>query len=182
MNQHNQGGGQNFQHRDEGHHDPNKEREKRYPFDKGAKNMKNNIVDADANLIYQEKHWKPLSELRPDLVDSFKEGASPLTKMLEGDVCEGVLHIKGNFFNQHQEEIMGSIRHSDDMARERDPMNRVMKIVRLNDNDVAIFTTKNQLAVTIGKKLDSSYKGGDLNIQWSDGDKEVEVVWAKNLD
>lgn len=173
---------QNFQHKDEGHHDPNKSKEKRFPYDEGKKNMKENLVDIDANLIYQEKHWQPLSELRPDLVDSFTEGTSPLTKMLEGDVCEGVLHIKGNFFNSHNEEIINSIRHSDKMAQERDPMNRVMKIVRVNDDDIAVFTTKNQLAVTIGKKLDSAYKGGELNINWSKGDKEVHVEWHKNLE
>lgn len=174
MNHHNQNGNQNHQHHDEGRHDPNKGHKDKSP--------KDNIVDIDAEMIYQEKHWKPLSELRPDLVDSFKEGTSPLTQMLKDHTCEGVLHIKGSFFEAHMQEIMGSIRHSDDMARERDPMNRVVNIVRLDDMDIGIFTSKNQLAVTLGKKLDSAYKGGDLNITWSKGDREVEVVWTKDLD
>lgn len=170
-------GNQNYQHKDEGFHDPNKEHEKRYPFDEGKRNMRENLVDVDANLIYQEKHWQPLSELRPDLVDSFQEGDSPLTRMKEGQVCEGVLHIKGNVFEKHKEEIIGAIRHSDEMARERDPLNRVMKIIRVNENEIVLFTTKNQLSVTIGKKLDSAFKGGELDIQWSKDDKEVEVRW-----
>ena len=55
-------------------HDPNKSKEKRFPYDEGKKHMQENLVDADTNMIYQEKHWKALSELRPDLVDSFHEG------------------------------------------------------------------------------------------------------------
>jgi len=173
---------QNHQNQDKGHQDPNKGKEKRFAFDEGSKHMKENLVDPKADLIYQEKHWEPLDKLRPDLVDNFQEGASPLSKMLEGDVCEGVLHIKGNFFMQHQEEILNAIRHSDDMARERDALNRVMKIIRMNEDDIAIFTTKNQLAVTIGKKLDSAFKGGKLDIHWSKGDRDVEVTWHKDIE
>lgn len=173
---------QNFHDEKQAFHDPNKDRQKRYPYDEGKKHLRENLVDADSDLIYQEKHWRPLSELRPDLVDSFHEHPSPLTRMLEAEVCEGVLHITGNFFPEHKEEILSAIRHSDQMARERNTMNRVMKIVRLRDQDIAVFTTKNQLAVTIGKKLDSAFKGGDLEIKWSKGDKEVEVVWRKNTE
>jgi hypothetical protein len=173
---------QNFQSRDQGRQDPNKKHEKRYPYDEGKKHLQENLVDDEADLIYQEKHWQPLNELRPDLVDSFKEHTSPLSKMLEGEVCEGVLHITGDFFPTHKQEIINAIRHSDTMARERDSMNRVMKIVRLNENDIAVFTTKNQLAVTIGRKLDSAFKGGKLDISWSKGDKEVEVRWQKDTE
>ncbi|MBU1953972.1 hypothetical protein KKH03_03305, partial [Patescibacteria group bacterium] len=87
-----------------------------------------------------------------------------------------------SFFTEHKDEIIGAIRHSDQMARERDEMNRVLRIIRMSESDIGIFTSKNQLAVTIGKKLDSAFKGGKLSIHWSKGDKEVEVVWHKDMD
>lgn len=173
--------GDNNQSHDQGRQDPNKEHEKkRSAFDEGKKHMKDNVVDGKSGMVYEEKHWKKMDEMNPEHVSSFKEGESPLTKMAEGQVCEGVIHLSGDFLKQHREEIMNAINHSDQLAQERDPMDKILNIETAPDS-LTIYTAKNQLARAIAKKIDHSYKGGKLDTKWSKGEKVVEIYWHKDV-
>ena len=167
---------------DKGFQDPNKgDRDnKRFPFDKGKKHMKDNIVDPESNLIYQDKHWKPVEKLDPKKVDQMKEGKAPITEMLHAQICDGVLHLTGTFLEKHKEEIHNTVMNCEKLAKERDSMNQIENIEE-SKTGITIYTVKNQLAVIIGKKLDSAFKGGNLEIKWSKGDKPSEVRWHKDL-
>lgn len=166
-----------------GFQDPNKNKKdnKRFPFDKGKKHMKDNIVDPESNLVYQDKHWKPVDELDPKKVDQMKTGSSPITEMRDSKICDGVLHLTGSFLTKHKEEIMHAIHNSEELAKERNAMN-IIENIEDNDEGITVYTIKNKLAVTLGKKIDSAFKGGELKIQWSDDDKPAEVRWHKDLE
>jgi len=160
--------------------DPNKKKEdKRYPYDKGKKQMKQNIVDPESKLIYQGKHWQKLENLNPGLVDKIKKGEAPVTKMIKANVCDGILKISGDFTRVHEDEILNTIQNSGKLAEARNSMNKIEKIDTAGDS-IIVYTVKNQLAVTIGKKLDKSFKGGNLEIIWSKEDQPVEVHWHKD--
>jgi hypothetical protein len=62
-------------------------------------------------------------------------------------------------------------------AGRRDPEDRIIKIVDAGES-VVIYTTENQLAVSIGKQIHSARKGGTLVITWSHQDKPVRVRWT----
>lgn len=164
-------------------HDPNKSKkeDKRYPFDKGKKHTKEHAVDPERNIVYEDKHWKPLEDLNPKHVDKMKATDSPVTEMEKRKVCDGVLHLTGSFFKGHKDEIMRAVKNSEELAKERDVMN-VIENIEENPDGITIYTAKNQLAVTLGKKIDSAFKGGNLNISWSDDDKPSEVRWHKDLE
>jgi hypothetical protein len=42
---------------------------------------------------------------------------------------------------------------------------------------VRVTTTENQLAISLGKQVDSAFKGGTLKIRFSDEDLPVRVFW-----
>jgi len=73
-------------------------------------------------------------------------------------------------------EIVNLIENVGRRAESRDPEERIIKIER-SAGKVRVLTSENQLAVSIGKQLDSSRKGGKLSIAWSRGDKLVRVRW-----
>ena len=54
------------------------------------------------------------------------------------------------------------------------------KEAKENKEEITVYTTKNQLAVELGKKIAAAHKGGKLEIQWSKTDKPVEVRWHFN--
>ncbi len=167
---------------DQGFHDPNKNtKDKRYPFDKGKKHMNENIVDPKSDLVYQDKHWKPVDEINPNHTDDIKTGQSPLTEMKESGICDGILRLSGTFLEKHKEEIINTIKNSEELAEERNPMNQIENIEE-DEEGITVYTAKNKLAVTLGKKIDSAFKGGELKITWSDDDKPADVKWHKDLD
>jgi hypothetical protein len=59
-------------------------------------------------------------------------------------------------------------------------MNRVERLDSGAD-EITAYTSKNQLAAEIGRKLDRAYKGGKLEIKWSKDDKPVDVTWHKDI-
>lgn len=168
--------------KDQGFQDPNRDgKEKRYPFDKGKKHMKETVVDPKSDLVYEDKHWKPVDEMKPATADEYKIGNAPITEMQESGICDGVLHLTGTFALKHKDEIMNAIKNSKELAEERDAMNQVANIEE-NENGITVYTVKNRLAVTLGKKIDSAFKGGKLEITWSDDDKPADVKWHKDLE
>jgi hypothetical protein len=168
--------------KDTGYIDPNKKTgDKRYPFDKGKKQMKENIVDPKSELVYEEKRWKKVDEVSPRLVDTLKTAESPVTKMQNAKICDGVLHLTGTFIKDHKEEILNTMKNSGTLAQERDSMNIIERIENPSEEHIIVYTLKNQLAVKLGKKVDQSFKGGKLDISWSKEDQPVEVKWHKDL-
>ena len=167
---------------DQGFQDPNKSKDdKRYPFDKGKKHSKDHTVDPKQNLVYEDKHWKDIDKMDAKTAEDIKEGTSPLTEMEKAQVCDGVLHLSGTFLDKHKEEIMHAIRNSEELAKERDALNVIANIEEAEES-ITVYTVKNQLAVTLGKKIDSAFKGGELKISWSEDDKPADVKWHKDLD
>lgn len=163
-------------------HDPNQNPgDKRFPFDKGKKHMKDTVVDREGKLVYEDKRWKPLDEMEETNGDKVKSGQSPVTEMVDSGICDGVLHLTGSFLEKHKEEILHTIRNAEKSAVERDAMNKIENIEE-SETDITVYTVKNRLAVTIGRKLDSAFKGGKLDITWSEDDKPAEVKWHKELE
>lgn len=154
------------------HRDPNR--------DEKGKTEKGHIIDPENQLVYEDKHWKTMDNLDPNHVDDMKTGKSPLTKMEEGGICDGVLHLTGNTVKEHKEDILNTIKNSEEQAISLNPMNKIENIEQPDDNTIIVYTMKNQLAVTIGKKIDQSLKGGSLDIKWSKDDQPVEVKWHKD--
>ena len=70
---------------------------------------------------------------------------------------------------------MNTIKNSDKQAQERDPMDRILWTEEREDG-IHIFTSENQLAVKIGKKLKSSFGGSKLEIKHS-GEDVTRVYW-----
>lgn len=74
-------------------------------------------------------------------------------------------------------EVLALVRHTGGTGP-RDPGDRV---VRVEDGakGLRILTAENRLAVSIGKRVHRSHKGGTLSITWSPGDMPVRVLWKK---
>jgi hypothetical protein len=74
-------------------------------------------------------------------------------------------------------DVRGLIRHTGARGP-RDPNDRVIKIEDTK-NGLRILTAENRLALSIGKRVHRSRKGGTLTITWSPGDMPVRVHWKK---
>ena len=135
------------------------------------------IVCPECNSAYFDKSWHhSLREEKPEHLQKEKRVIFKLCpademkkkKMYEGEVTIvlGDLKIK--------QDVLNSIKNSDGLARQRDTLDRVLW-TEDKGNTIKVFTSENQLAVKIGKKLSSAHPGGKLEIKHSK-DEDVSRV------
>jgi hypothetical protein len=153
---------------------------KRYAYDTGRKKQSAELICKYCNSIYQDKHWRAFDKLNPANIDKLQKSVCPSCHEERGHVSDGVVHIKGSFLKNHRKEIEGIILNCEQRELKRDVMNRVERLDSGVD-EITAYTSKNQLAAEIGRKLDRAYKGGKLEIKWSKDDKPVDVTWHKDI-
>lgn len=157
-------------------HTESRGKTKRYYQDKGRGNERTKLLCHECRAVYDGNIWHPFEQLNPKTIDQLKISICPACHEQIDHVSDGVLHIKGIGIEQHRQEILNIIHNSGKQAEEKDVLDRIERVSE--DNEITVYTTKNQLAVRIGKKLASAYKGGRLDIKWSKTDKPVDVVWV----
>src|SRR3989344_5773319 len=138
------------------------------------------VLCSGCGSVYFDKSWH--HRLEDDKESHLKEDRRakfelcPACKMKRDKVFEGELVVKLKAESlKHKADILNTIKNSDDQARERDPMDRVLWSEEREDS-IHIFTSENQLAVRIGKKLESSFPSSKLEMRHS-GEDIVRVYW-----
>ena len=125
------------------------------------------VLCSDCGSVYFDKAWHHRLEEEKDVhlkTDrKIKFELCPACKMKKEKLFEGelIVIIKDK---DKKADVMNTIKNSNEQARERDPMDRILW-TEDKGNEVRIFTSENQLAVRIGKKLESSFPGSKLKIK-----------------
>jgi hypothetical protein len=130
------------------------------------------------HAVYFDKFW----HTDPKLYAEFKaRGAMEIfcgecKRLRQNDGYGGEVILK-NIVGAAKAEIMREIKNIGDRASRRDPEDRIIKIED-NGGSVRIITTENQLALSLGRQIAASRKGGKLQIKLSKEDKLARVVWT----
>lgn len=74
-------------------------------------------------------------------------------------------------------DVLRTVANVGRTAISRDPEERIISIDEVGKG-YRVTTTENQLAVRIGKKLDSAFKGGRIAIRYSERDMPIMVRWT----
>ena len=143
------------------------------------------IICPDCKSAFFDKSWHHMmDEDKHFSVDKNKNiqfEICPACNMLKKKMFEGEIIIKLNSASENaviKNDVLGAIKNSDELARQRDPMDRILWMEDMGDN-IKVYTSENQLAVIIGKKLDSSFPGGKLDIRHSHGEDIIRVFWER---
>lgn len=91
---------------------------------------------------------------------------------------EGELTLDGLIDAKEKAEILATVRNAAKRALRRDPEDRIIAIDDRGER-VVVTTSENQLAVILGKAVDSSHKGGKLRVTWSSDDLPARVHWTR---
>lgn len=76
------------------------------------------------------------------------------------------------------QDIRNAIRNSDRQAQDHDPMDRVLWIDE-EGNTLKVYTSENQMAVRLGKKLKDSHPGSTLAISHGEDQDPFRVTWKQ---
>lgn len=134
----------------------------------------------DCNSVFFDKSWHhALDEDSRHLVKQkkIKFAICPACRMKKDRVFEGELTIKISGVNPEvKKEILNALKNSNELAMARDPMDRILW-TEDKGNEIHVFTSENQLAVKMGKKLESAFKGGKLEVRHSHQEDTIRVYW-----
>ncbi len=140
-------------------------------------------VCPECGAVRYEKRWRSAatlpkglrtSDLPRTLCDECRAGAKVSGGKAVG--WAGELVVEGVSDPEVMKEVVGLIKNVGDRAARRDPEDRIIDLA-VSGRTVKVYTTENQLAVSIGKQLDRARKGGRLEIKWSSDDKVARVRW-----
>lgn len=134
----------------------------------------------DCGVVYFDKSWHRslLEEKSKHLNENrqFKFTICPACKMKKDKVFEGEVVIKFKAEGLRlKADILNTVRNSDKQGQDRDPLDRILWMEEKEDR-MHVFTSENQLAVKIGKKLRSSFPKSTLEIKHS-GEDIIRVYW-----
>lgn len=128
---------------------------------------------------YFDGHWHTLPVTARRIVRTVARGAScpacAAERAKRPHNWEGEFILRGVGL-AHRAEVLAVIRNFGARARTRNIESRILDI-DARGKDMMVHTTQNQLAVRIAKKVDESFKGGSLDIQYGNDDLPVRVRW-----
>jgi hypothetical protein len=143
------------------------------------KHSKSGLRCKYCSAVYQTKRWLHFEDLDPKYMGELKIGVCPSCHKEHGHLSDGILTISGKFTKDHKEEIVNLIENTAKREEKRDVENRIDRIDQEDPNKMIVYTSKNMLAILIGKKLNQAYKGGKLDYSWAEKDDYSEIKWVK---
>lgn len=105
------------------------------------------------------------------------ETLCPACRRILDNLPAGYIELKGEFFQDHYDEILNLTRNVEQQEKNERPLERIMAI--LNETDHTLVTTTGiHIARRIGEALSRSYNG-DFSFQYADGEKSIRVSWQR---
>ena len=131
-------------------------------------------------VVYYRRRWTltPPGEIR-DLAE-FGHGVRsifcPACRKISDHYPFGELRVAGAS-PQETLELFRLLRNEEERAREKNPLERIMRI-EASQGGWRIETTTEKLAQRLGRSLRKA-RGGRVNYKWSHNNKFVRVFWQK---
>ena len=135
------------------------------------------LLCPDCKAVYDKKRWVAdfagVRDINERKRVAFRR--CPACQMIRDRKFEGQVIAQG-VPARRVEEVLARIRNVGDLARRRDPLDRIIA-VRRRGQRIELTTTENQLAVRIGREIRDLVKG-KLDIRWSHEEDVVRVFWG----
>jgi hypothetical protein len=128
--------------------------------------------------VYAKKRWSFTNDL-PLKIDNMKEvnyHKCPACRKIEDGYAMGYVEIGGEFLKDHSDDLNNLIRAEENKAREKNPLERLIS-VSSKGGKIHVETTTDSLALRIGRRLESAYKGTG-EAQYSE--KFLRFVWNRD--
>ena len=149
------------------------------------------LIQEKRHDVYQEKEKLPEPTLCSECGVLFTNGRwtwgdppkganqtlCPACRRVAENLPAGYIEIRGQFFKEHQDEILNLARNIEQQERNERPLERIMAITPESDHTL-VTTTGVNIARRIGEAISRSYNG-DFSFQYADGEKSIRVYWQR---
>jgi hypothetical protein len=134
---------------------------------------------SQCHALYQGKRWFFDETLYKRLAgtDQVREVVCPTCRKIKDHYPEGILTLSGDFWAQHEDEIVRRLKKETGRVSQRSVQDRIIRMGP-DGNFFVVETTTEKLAQHLGHTVYKAFKG-DLNFRWSGMDKFVRVYWSR---
>lgn len=140
--------------------------------DRPAQKLPEPTVCPECGLYYHEGRW--VVGMAPAHAH---EHLCPACTRANNDDPAGFVEIRGEFFREHEDEILSLIEHVEERESSEHPLNRIIDQETTPDG-LTVTTTDIRLAHAIGNALHHAYQG-TLESQTSKDKEPVTIIWQK---
>lgn len=125
-----------------------------------GKSKKGVIICKKCNAMLWQGSWRHESKIKRNIKKNKHNGFStcPACKMIEDNMYEGELIIQ-NVNPEMKKYIINAIKNKGEKGFKNDSQDRVISVNDNHNGKMNIFTTENQLALKIARKIKKSFNG-----------------------
>ncbi len=85
-------------------------------------------------------------------------GTCPACRRMEDNLPAGIATFTGDYFSQHEMEILDIIKSEESRSKAKNPLGRIMEIAQ-EGNVLTVSTTEDKLAQKLGREVYKAHKG-----------------------
>lgn len=141
--------------------------------------MKEVAVCTGCTALYWNKRWYPDESISTGLSNDMirKEVLCPACQRTRENNPAGIVTYRGDYLQKHEDEILNTIKNTEEKARIKNPLARIMEIKQEGDS-MTVSTTDDKLAQKLGRDIYKAHSG-NLEYQWSREHRFVRVNWSR---
>lgn len=126
----------------------------------------------DCGAVYHQGRWQWIP-----IPDQARSQRCPACARIHDHLPAGLLILEGDFYRQHQAEILNLVRNLASREKNQHPMERIMDIDE-SEKSARIQFTGIHLTRGIGEAIHHAYQG-DLSIDHGERDDQMRVRWVR---
>lgn len=144
-----------------------------------ARHYRDDTVCPRCQALYRDERWTRDEERVALLLaaGTSEQVICPACKSLGERLPEGILTLRGEFWQTHRAEILSLLRNVEDAGMQDNPTARILEI-REEDETLVVETANEKLAQQLGRSLAKAYHG-KVDYHWGDGNHLVRVYWER---
>lgn len=141
--------------------------------------MKEVTICTGCKALYWNKRWyldeNESTKLRLDMVKN--EVLCPACHRVQDKNPAGIVTFSGDYLVEHQNDILNTIKNSEEKSHSKNPLARIMEI-KQEGNVLTVLTTDDKLAQKLGRDINKAHSG-NLEYKWGKEDSFVRVNWSR---
>jgi NMD protein affecting ribosome stability and mRNA decay len=129
-------------------------------------------VCTDCGAVFQAGRWQWLAK-----PEDAHQTTCPACHRVRDHFPAGYVTLAGDFFNEHEQEILQLIKNHETKEKAGHPLQRIMAIEKTKEGTL-VTTTDIHLARGIGEALHHAYQG-ELELHYNKDENLLRVGWSR---
>jgi hypothetical protein len=130
-------------------------------------------------VFYHQRHWQLEAPAGFNYSVHPHPIYCPACRKIKERYPSGELSLRGVETTERQ-EILRILRNEEEQARNKNPLERIMRVAQQN-GEWKVETTTEKLAQRLGRSVRKA-RGGTLAYKWSHNNKFLRVVWEQKAE